>query len=298
VHRRDRPLCSDTGLVDARPRHFEPVPRLPAACTRQGIDDAFEPANKVVADHVARDFDPARGLKQRACIRRIRPVARRHGFGDPQAQELRDQQPAARDRLPQHDAPVIYTRWRREVLEQQRSAAHREHVEARNAALREPGAATTQILAPDRERRVTEVAAAVAGAVEIDQQHLDPRALQRARREREHPSRLVELLGEWRQHQHRAAGAGRSKVQREQRTGGAGEDVRIGPVKWLTPADLRRASDCELRFDKVREAAESREGLCRHVVVRHDDAELLLDGCEHVHHRHRIELREIAEQRC
>ena len=33
THRRDRPLRGDTGLVAARPRHLEPVPGLPAACT-------------------------------------------------------------------------------------------------------------------------------------------------------------------------------------------------------------------------------------------------------------------------
>jgi len=60
--------------------------------------------------------------------------------------------------------------------------------------------------------------------------------LQRARREREHPSRFVELLGKWRQYQHRTLWTpGRGEVQRKQRAGGAGQDVGIGPRQMGDP---------------------------------------------------------------
>ncbi len=56
----------------------------------------------------------------------------------------------------------------------------------------------SQIVPPARERRVGEIAAAVAGAVEIEMQHVERGALKRMGRERQHAARLVELLGEGR----------------------------------------------------------------------------------------------------
>ena len=115
-------------------------PGLPGACTRQGIGDAFQPLNKIVA----RPCSPttSRLADEAARVHPANPPGRFDDMASAtrRRKELAIWQPAARDRLPQHDAPGIYTRWRREILEQQRSAAHREHVEARDAALREQAA--------------------------------------------------------------------------------------------------------------------------------------------------------------